>query len=84
MKTLFGLVWFLVQVSLMILAGILFGGIAHFLIESRWIILIPGLILIYFLGPYILELIIKYNLIKEIKKSSISKVVKSKKGGGFM
>lgn len=68
MKTLFGLVWFLVQVSLMILAGILFGGIAHFIIESELIFVILGLILIYFLGPYILELIIKYNLIKEIKK----------------
>lgn len=68
MKALFEFVWFLIKVCLMIFAGVVFGGIAHFIIESELIFVILGLILIYFLGPYILELIIKYNLIKEIKK----------------
>lgn len=68
MKTLFGLVWFLVQVSLMILAGILFGGIAHFIIESELIFVILGLILLYFFGPYILEIVLMYSFAKEIKK----------------
>ena len=68
MKTLFEFVWFLVQVSLMILAGILFGGIAHFIIESELIFVILGLILLYFFGPYILEIVLMYSFAKEIKK----------------
>ena len=68
MKALFEFVWFLIKVCLMIFAGVVFGGIAHFIIESELIFVILGLILLYFFGPYILEIVLMYSFAKEIKK----------------
>lgn len=79
MKNVFDLVWFVIVVSLMIFAGILFGLVAHILFESGLIILIVAALIIYFFGSTILdfliavgltvlEILIAYEMAKEINK----------------
>ncbi|WP_303995531.1 hypothetical protein [Megamonas hypermegale] len=68
MKNVFDFVWFIIVVCLMIFASVLFGMVAYILIESKYIILIPAGILIYLFGPTILDIVIAYEMVKEINK----------------
>ena len=79
MKNVFDLVWFVIVVSLMIFAGILFGLVVHILFESGLIILIVAALIVYFFGSTILdfliavgltvlEILIAYEMAKEINK----------------
>lgn len=79
MKNVFDLVWFVIVVSLMIFAGVLFGLVVHILFESGLIILIVAALIAYFFGSTILdfliavgltvlEILIAYEMAKEINE----------------